>query len=67
MAPGAGTRCAPEQLDEILGGLEERGVLARCVAVLSGYLGDPASPMWSRVRSRRVRAARPERRICAIR
>ena len=30
----------PEQLLEILAGLEERGVLARCVAVLSGYLGD---------------------------
>jgi pyridoxine kinase len=31
----------PEQLDDILGGLMDRGVLARCAAVLSGYLGDP--------------------------
>jgi pyridoxine kinase len=43
--PGYGAWCGhkllPEQLDEILGGLEQRGALARCVAVLSGYLGDP--------------------------
>jgi pyridoxine kinase len=42
--PGYGVWCGhtlrPEQLIEILAGLEERGVLARCAAVLSGYLGD---------------------------
>jgi pyridoxine kinase len=37
-----GHKLAPEQLDEILCGLEERGVLGRCAAVLSGYLGDAA-------------------------
>jgi pyridoxine kinase len=35
-----GHQVQPEQLDEILGGLEARGALARCAAVLSGYLGD---------------------------
>lgn len=44
--PGYGTwrghKVRPEQIEEILNGLQERGVLARCVAVLSGYLGDPA-------------------------
>jgi pyridoxine kinase len=36
-----GHKLRPEQLIEILDGLEARGVLARCAAVLSGYLGDP--------------------------
>jgi pyridoxine kinase len=36
-----GHKLRPEQLDEILGGLMDRGALARCAAVLSGYLGDP--------------------------
>jgi pyridoxine kinase len=36
-----GHKVQPEQLEEILAGLEERGVLARCVAVQNGYLGDP--------------------------
>ena len=44
--PGYGTwrghKLRAEQLNEILDGLEERGALARCVAVLSGYLGDAA-------------------------
>ncbi len=35
-----GHKLRPEQLDEILGGLEEHGVLGRCAAALSGYLGD---------------------------
>jgi pyridoxine kinase len=35
-----GHTLGPEQLDEILGGLMDRGALARCAAVLSGYLGD---------------------------
>jgi pyridoxine kinase len=35
-----GHKLRPEQLEEILRGLEERGVLGRCAAVLSGYLGD---------------------------
>jgi pyridoxine kinase len=30
-----------EQISEVLAGIEARGVLARCDAVLSGYIGDP--------------------------
>jgi pyridoxine kinase len=37
-----GHKVTPAQIDEILAGLEERGALPRCAAVLSGYLGDPA-------------------------
>jgi pyridoxine kinase len=37
-----GHKVTPAQIDEILLGLEERGALPRCAAVLSGYLGDPA-------------------------
>lgn len=37
-----GHRVEPERLAEILDGLDEHGVLGRCAAVLSGYLGDPA-------------------------
>jgi pyridoxine kinase len=48
----------PEQLDQILSGLEERGVLGRCVAVLSGYLGDPG---MAAVVARAVEAVRAAR------
>ena len=55
-----GHKLDPEQLDEILDGLEERGVLGRCDAVLSGYLGDPgvADVVLRAVGA--VRAARPD-------
>jgi len=33
---------AADHVREVVGGLRDRGVLARCAAVLSGYLGDPA-------------------------
>jgi pyridoxine kinase len=49
----------PEQLDEILGGLEARGVLARCAAVLSGYLGDPGMADVVARAVEAVRTARP--------
>jgi pyridoxine kinase len=62
--PGYGTwrghKLRPEQLGEILGGLEERGALARCVAVLSGYLGDPAVADVVLRAVAAVRRARPE-------
>jgi pyridoxine kinase len=54
-----GHASGPEQLDEILSGLEERGVLGRCAAVLSGYLGDPAVAGVVRRAVGAVRAARP--------
>ena len=62
--PGYGTwrghKLAPEQLGEILGGLEERGVLGRCVGVLSGYLGDAAVVDVVRRAVAAVRAARSD-------
>jgi pyridoxine kinase len=62
--PGHGTwrghRLRPEQLDEILDGLVERGVLGRCVAVLSGYLGDPGMAAVVARAVHAVRAASPD-------
>jgi pyridoxine kinase len=62
--PGYGTwrghKLGPEQLGEILRGLEERGVLGRCVAVLSGYLGDAAIADVVLRAVAAVRGARPE-------
>jgi len=55
-----GYKVEPEQLREILAGLEERGALARCAAVLSGYLGDPAVAEVVRRALGAVRAARPD-------
>ena len=55
-----GHRLLPEQLDEILGGLVERGVLGRCAAVLSGYLGDPGMAAVVARAVAAVRAARPD-------
>jgi pyridoxine kinase len=55
-----GHKLRPEQLDEILGGLEERGVLNRCAAVLSGYLGDPGIAEVVARAVEAVRAGRPD-------
>jgi len=55
-----GHKLAPGQLDEILGGLEARGVLGRCAAVLSGYLGDAAVVDVVRRAVAAVRAARSD-------
>jgi pyridoxine kinase len=55
-----GHKLQPEQLDEILRGLEERGVLGRCAAVLSGYLGDPSMAEVVARAVAAVRRARPE-------
>ena len=54
-----GHKLRPEQLYEILGGLEARGLLGRCVAVLSGYLGDPRMADVVARAVEAVRAARP--------
>jgi pyridoxine kinase len=54
-----GHKLRPEQLDEILGGLEARGVLVRCAAVLSGYLGDPGMADVVARAVAAVRTARP--------
>ena len=62
--PGYGTwrghKLRPEQLGEILGGLEQRGVLSRCAAVLSGYLGDPGMAEVVARAVEAVRSARPD-------
>ena len=55
-----GHKLRPEQLDEILRGLEEHGVLGRCAAVLSGYLGDPGVADVVARAVAAVRRARPE-------
>jgi pyridoxine kinase len=53
-----GHKLRAEQLGEILRGLEERGVLGRCAAALSGYLGDPG---MAEVVARAVAAVRRAR------
>ena len=55
-----GHKLRPEQLRDILRGLEERGVLSRCAAVLSGYLGDPETAEVVARAVEVVRAARPD-------
>ena len=55
-----GHKLRPEQLHEILGGLEERGVLDRCAAVLSGYLGDPGMADVVARAIQAVRGVRPD-------
>ena len=55
-----GHKLQPEQLLEILDGLEARGVLARCAAVLSGYLGDAGMAEVVARAVDAVRAARPD-------
>ena len=52
------------EIAALVEGLAARGVLGRCDAVLSGYLGDPATALWWRTPSRRVRAANPAALYC---
>jgi pyridoxine kinase len=49
-----------DQVREIIGGIEERGVLPRCRAVLSGYLGDAALGAVVLDTLGRIRARRPD-------
>lgn len=55
-----GHKLRPDQLLEILRGLEAKGVLARCAAVLSGYLGDPGMAEVVARAVDAVRSARPD-------
>src|SRR5262249_52960716 len=48
-----------EEVAELLDGLTARGVLARCDAVLSGYLGDPATAAVVAEVVARARSANP--------
>jgi pyridoxine kinase len=66
--PGYGSargRMTPAvELQTLLEGLEERGALGRCEAVLSGYLGDPGTAAVVRDAVARVKAARPGALYC---
>jgi pyridoxine kinase len=48
----------------LLQGVEERGALARCEAVLSGYLGEPDTAAVVLDAVARVKAARPDALFC---
>lgn len=50
---------AAEQVADVVRGIEERGVLPRCSAVLSGYMGDAALGTVILDAVAKVRAARP--------
>ncbi|MDR2717225.1 MAG: pyridoxal kinase PdxY [Treponema sp.] len=53
-----------ELAEELVTGLEDRGVLSRCEAVLSGYLGDAAVGRAITGAVRKVRAAAPQALYC---
>jgi len=53
-----------ELAEELVTGLEDRGVLSRCEAVLSGYLGDAAVARAITGAVRKVRAAAPQALYC---
>lgn len=62
--PGHGSWCGhkvePERIGRILEGVVARGALRRCVAVLSGYLGDAAVGSVVLAAVAALRAARPD-------
>ncbi len=55
-----GHKLLPEQIAELLAGLEARGTLARCAAVMSGYFGTPEVSELILHTVEAVRAARPD-------
>jgi pyridoxine kinase len=55
---------AAEHVREVLAGLRERGVLARCRALLSGYLGDAAIGEVILEAVAEIKAARPDALWC---
>lgn len=59
-----GRAFSAEDLREVVRGIGERGVLADCRAVLSGYLGDPAVGAVVLEALAAVRAANPEALFC---
>lgn len=54
----------PGQIAELVAGLDERGALAKCDAVLSGYLGSSDNARAVAEAVLRVRAANPAMRYC---
>lgn len=59
-----GRAFSAEELREVVRGIAERGVLADCQAVLSGYLGDPGVGAVVLEALDTVRAANPETLFC---
>ncbi len=55
---------APEVVAELLGGIEARGVLGSCGAVLSGYMGSEGTVAAVAGAVQRVRAANPAALYC---
>jgi len=54
-----GTMVPPTDIADLVQGMAERGALARCLAVLTGYMGDPALGEVVLDTVERVRAANP--------
>ncbi|MDR2552570.1 MAG: pyridoxal kinase PdxY [Treponema sp.] len=54
-----GEALSPALVESLVLGLEERGVLANCEAVLSGYLGDPATGRAIAAAVKKVRSLAP--------
>jgi pyridoxine kinase len=54
----------PDEVAELIRGIEERGALARCDAVVSGYLGEVGTAEVVRDAVGRVRAANPRALYC---
>jgi len=59
-----GEALSPSLVEELVLGLEERGVLQHCEAVLSGYLGDPATGRAIIAAVKKVRSHAPEALYC---
>ncbi|WP_019587168.1 pyridoxal kinase PdxY [Deinococcus apachensis] len=59
-----GTVFPPELVADLLNGIEARGVLAQCNAVLSGYMGSEGTVSAVVEAVRRVRAAHPAALYC---
>src|SRR5439155_16717672 len=59
-----GRVCEPGLVADILEGVAERGVLASCAAVLSGYLGEIATGAAVLDTVARVKAANPDALYC---
>jgi pyridoxine kinase len=54
----------PADVREVIAGIEDRGVLSRCDAVLSGYQGDPAVGAVILEAVEKVKAANPDAVYC---
>jgi pyridoxine kinase len=59
-----GEALSPALVEELVLGLEERGVLKNCEAVLSGYLGDPVTGRAIIAAVKKVRSHAPEAVYC---